>query len=325
MRVLVTGGAGYIGSHTCKELADAGYEPVILDNLTTGHRELARWGEFVQGDLADWLLLCRVMGDYDIAAVLHFAASSCVGESYQKPDLYFRNNVCGTLNLLNAMRELGVQWLVFSSTCATYGLPRSLPLREDHPQEPISPYGESKLMIERMLHWYGQSYGLKYVSLRYFNSAGADPAGQTGEWHEPETHLIPIVLDVVAGRRPFLQVYGTDYPTADGTAVRDYIHVTDLAQAHVQALRYLQDGGESTALNLGTGRGYSVLEIVKAVENVCGRLVAWQAAPRRPGDPPELVADPSLAGRVLGWQPRLSDLDNIIRTAWQWHRRLVSL
>lgn len=322
MRILVTGGAGYIGSHTCQELAAAGCEPIVYDNLSTGHRQLVRWGGFVQGDLADAMLLRRVLSDYRIEAVLHFAASSCVGESYSNPRLYFNNNVFGTMNLLNAMLDAGVMYLVFSSTCATYGLPEVVPIPDHHPQKPINPYGETKLCIERMLYWYGQSYGMKSVSLRYFNAAGADLEGRTGEWHEPETHLIPIVLDVQVGRRPFLQVYGTDYPTPDGTAVRDYIHVADLARAHVQALHYLQVGGESTALNLGTGRGYSVLEIVRVVEEVCGLPVSWQAAPRRPGDPPVLVADATRAGQILGWQPVMSDLATIIRTAWQWHQKL---
>ena len=319
--VLVTGGAGYIGSHACKALARAGYAPVVLDNLVYGHREAVRWGPLVEGDVADHPLLRDTFARFGIEAVMHFAAFAYVGESMTRPELYFRNNVVNSLGLLEAMREAGVARLVFSSSCATYGVPDSMPIREDMPQRPVNPYGESKLMVERMLHWQGAAHGLQHVSLRYFNAAGADPEGETGEHHEPETHLIPLILDAALGRRPQIDVYGTDYPTPDGSAVRDYIHVTDLAEAHVLALRHLERGGASTALNLATGAGHSVREVIAAAERVTGRRIPRRETARRPGDPPALVAEAARARDVLGWAPAHSDLDTIIATAWAWHRR----
>jgi UDP-glucose-4-epimerase GalE len=322
--VLVTGGAGYIGSHTCKALARAGFTPVTLDNLVYGHRDAVKWGPFVEGDLADRALLERLMREHAVAAVVHFAAYAYVGESMQQPGKYFANNVVNSLNLLDAMQGAGVPHIVFSSTCATYGLPQRIPIDEQHPQQPVNPYGESKLFVERALKWYATAHGVKWVALRYFNAAGADADGQIGEDHTPETHLIPLIIQAAMGLRPQVEVFGSDYPTADGTAIRDYIHVTDLADAHVKALGYLFDGGEPVALNLGTGRGYSVREVIAAVERASGRSVPVRDAPRRPGDPPELVANAEQAGRRLGWYPQHSSLENIAGTAWAWHQAQMS-
>lgn len=319
--ILVTGGAGYIGSHAAKALARAGFEPVTYDNLGRGHREAVRWGPLVEGDLADRALLATTLARYRIAAVMHFAAFAYVGESVNEPELYFRNNVVNSLNLLEAMEGAGVRRIVFSSTCATYGLPDKMPIAEDAPQCPVNPYGESKLMIERMLYWLGEARGLTHAALRYFNAAGADPGGEIGEAHDPETHLIPIVLETARGSRAAVEIFGTDYPTKDGTAIRDYIHVTDLAEAHVLALRHLLAGGASLRLNLGTGDGYSVREVIDAAERITGRAIARREGPRRPGDPPMLVADPGQARTILGWTPRLSGLDEILSTAWAWHSR----
>jgi len=319
--VLVTGGAGYIGSHAAKALARAGYVPVVLDNLVRGHRTAVRWGALVEGDVGDHALVVETLRRFDIAAVMHFAAFAYVGESMTRPERYFRNNVVSSLALLDAMRETGVRRIVFSSTCATYGLPESVPIREDMAQRPVNPYGESKLAVERMLHWEGLAHGLQHVSLRYFNAAGADAEGEIGEWHDPETHLIPLVLDAALGRRPEIEIFGTDYPTPDGSAIRDYIHVSDLAEAHVLALGHLERGGASLALNLATGQGHSVREVIAAAERVTGRRVPRREAARRPGDPPALVADATRARTVLGWTPRQSDLDTILATAWAWHQR----
>jgi UDP-glucose-4-epimerase GalE len=316
--VLVTGGAGYIGSHTCKVLSEAGFTPVTFDNLVYGHREAVRWGPFIQGDLSDRQWLEQAIRDHDVSAVVHFAAYAYVGESMLHPERYFFNNVVNTLNLLEAMRSTAVRDIVFSSTCATYGLPEGVPIDEQHSQKPVNPYGESKLFVERALHWYGLAHGLKSVALRYFNAAGADAAGETGEDHTPETHLIPLVIEAALGIRPCVEIYGTDYPTPDGTAIRDYIHVTDLADAHVRALEHLRAGGETLALNLGTGQGHSVKEVIAAVERVGGREVPVRLAPRRAGDPPQLVADAARANQRLGWMPQHSELENITRTAWAW-------
>jgi UDP-glucose-4-epimerase GalE len=318
-RVLVTGGAGYIGSHAAKALAAAGYEPVVFDNLVRGHRSAVRWGPLIEGDLADRALLGDSLRRLEIGAVMHFAAFAYVGESMTKPELYFGNNVVNSINLLESMREAGIRQIVFSSTCATYGIPESVPIREEMPQRPINPYGESKLMVERMLHWYGVAHGFAHMALRYFNAAGADPDGEIGEHHEPETHLIPLVLDTALGRRLRVEIYGTDYPTPDGTAIRDYIHVSDLAEAHVLALKHLQRGGASGALNLATGQGHSVREVIAAAERVTRRTVPRHEIERRAGDPPALVADAGRARQILGWNPRLSDLDTIVATAWRWH------
>ena len=319
--ILVTGGAGYVGSHACKALAETGYLPVVFDNLSRGHREAVRWGPLVEGDLHDAARVVAALRDHDVTAVMHFAAFAYVGESVGDPETYYRNNVGGTLALLEAMRRAGVGTIVFSSTCAVYGVPDRLPISETTPKAPLNPYGETKLAIERALHWYAGAYGMRFAALRYFNAAGADPGGEIGEDHDPETHLIPRVLRAALGTGDPVEVYGTDYPTADGTAIRDYIHVADLGEAHVRALDYLDAGGENGAMNLGTGQGCSVRQVIAAVERIAGRPVSFRETARRPGDPPELVADPGLARTRLGWQPRHSDLDTIIQTALAWERR----
>jgi UDP-glucose-4-epimerase GalE len=319
--ILVTGGAGYIGSHACKALARAGYLPVAYDDLSRGHRAAVRWGPLVEGDIADRPRLCAALAEHRVAAVMHFAAYAYVGESVGNPALYYRNNLSGSLSLLEAMRETRVGEIVFSSTCAIYGTPDAVPIRETAPQNPVNPYGETKRAIERALHWYGQAYAIRSASLRYFNAAGADGEGEIGEDHEPETHLIPLVLGAALGRRPAIEVFGTDYPTPDGTAIRDYIHVDDLADAHLRALERLRSGGASIALNLGTGEGHSVREVIATAAAVSGRKIAVRDAPRRPGDPPALVADPSLAAQTLGWRASRSSLEAIIRTAFAWHNR----
>ena len=319
MRVLIVGGAGYIGSATAKCFANAGIEPVVFDNLQTGHRWAVRWGPLVEGDLGDTEAIQGALREYQPEAVVHFAGSAYVGESMAQPRQYFRNNVVNSLNLLDAMVDVGVRYLVFSSSCTTYGLPQRLPLAEDHPQHALSPYGESKLFVEHVLRWYSGPYGLHYAALRYFNAAGADADGSLGEAHDPETHLIPLVMQAALGRRPAVELYGTDYPTVDGTPVRDYVHVADLAEAHLRALRSLMDGSDNLELNLGTGRGYTVKEVIAAVERIGGRAVPVRIGPRRPGDAPALVADASKARALLGWQPVCSDLETIVRTAWRWH------
>ena len=323
--ILVTGGAGYVGSHACKVLARAGYRPITYDSLIHGHREAVRWGPLVEGDLADAGRLTDTLKRYDVAAVLHFAAFAYVGESVEQPGLYFRNNVANTLTLLEAMRTAAVRRIVFSSTCATYGIPDRVPIPESAPQQPVNPYGESKLMVERMLRWYGSAHGFTHAILRYFNAAGADPECEIGEDHVPETHLIPLVLQAALGQRAQIDVFGTDYPTPDGTAVRDYIHVQDLAEAHVKALGLLLGGGLSVTVNLGTGIGHSVREVIAAAERVTGRRVPRREAPRRFGDPPVLVAESTRAGELLGWKPELSDLDTILKTAWAWHSRATQV
>jgi UDP-arabinose 4-epimerase len=319
MRVLVTGGAGYVGSHTAKVLARAGFEPIVLDDLSAGHRWAVKWGPLVEGDLGDSALIREVIKSHRIQAVVHFAGFAYVGESMKRPRQYFRNNVTYTLRLLDAMMDTRVRHIVFSSSCATYGIPASVPICEEQVQTPINPYGESKRMVERILAWYGEAYGLRWTALRYFNAAGADPDGELGEHHSPETHLIPLAIQAALGEQPALEIYGTDYPTADGTAVRDYTHVMDLAEAHVAALRYMLKSHENGAINLGTGTGQSVRQVVAAVERVSGRRVPIREVQRRAGDPPCLVADSRKAKELLGWEPRHSSLDEIVETAWQWH------
>lgn len=324
-RVLVTGGAGYIGSHTCKALAQAGYLPVTIDNFVYGHDWAVKWGPLETGDIGDPEFVERVIRQNRIEAVVHFAAYAYVGESMSEPATYFRNNVINSLCLLETMQSCGVRNIVFSSTCATYGLPEEVPIGEEHPQRPVNPYGESKLFLERTLNWYDTAYQLRSVVLRYFNAAGADPDGEIGEDHDPEMHLSPLAIAAALGQGPELRVFGNDYPTPDGTAVRDYVHVTDLASAHVKALDYLLRGGTSTALNLGTGTGRSVREVIAAVERASGRRVPVREAPRRPGDPPLLIAAPGQAREVLGWAPRMSDIDSIVTTALHWHSRKMSI
>lgn len=320
--ILVTGGAGYIGSHACKALSRAGYLPVAYDNLVHGHEWAAKWGPLERGDILDEARLEEVMSRHRPRAVMHFAAFAYVGESVSEPAKYYRNNVAGSLALLESCRRKGIDRFVFSSTCATYGVPDALPIHEETPQRPINPYGASKLMVERVLADFGAAYGLRSVALRYFNAAGADPDGEIGEDHAPEPHIIPLVLDAAAGKRESISIFGDDYDTPDGTCIRDFIHVTDLADAHVKALQKLEGGGlQRAAHNLGTGSGVSVLQLIRAAERVTGKAIKVTHGPRRPGDPPELVADASAARAELGWIPVMSDVDTILRTAWEWHRR----
>jgi UDP-arabinose 4-epimerase len=320
LKILVTGGAGYIGSHTCKALAAAGYSPVVLDDLSTGHSWAVKWGPLVVGDITDRELVAKTLKRFNIQAVVHFAAHAYVGESVQQPRKYFDNNVTKTLALLDTLLDTGVDKVVFSSSCASYGIPRVLPIHEDDPQDPINPYGASKLFVEKILHSYERAYGLRYTSLRYFNAAGADPDGEIGEDHTPETHLIPLVIAAAQGRNSAIEIYGADYDTRDGTAVRDYVHVSDLATAHVKALVRLLAGAESAKVNLGTGRGHSIRDVISAVEAVSRRAVPVIKGPRRAGDPPVLIADPQFAQSLLGWRPLASDLQTIVRTAWKWHQ-----
>ena len=319
--ILVTGGAGYIGSHTCKALAEAGLVPIVYDNLSLGHEWAVRWGPLEKGDILDRVRLDEVFKAYSPSAVIHFAAYAHVGESVEQPAKYYRNNVVGSLNLLEVMRDYGVRKIIFSSTCATYGIPQRVPIPEDHPQDPINPYGASKLMIERMLADFDAAYGLRSVSLRYFNAAGADPDGEIGEDHDPQTHLIPLVLEAAGGEGSYITIHGTDYDTPDGTCIRDYVHVSDLARAHVLALQALQEGCQSLSYNLGTGKGFSVREVISTARSVTARAIATKEGPRRPGDPSRLVADANRANKHLGWKPQYCDLEQVIATAWNWMLR----
>lgn len=322
--ILVTGGAGYIGSHAALALQQAGYDLLVLDNLSNGHQELVEQelqGKLVVGDISDRPFLDHLFSAYPITAVMHFAAYIAVGESVTDPGKYYRNNVAGTLTLLEAMVAASVQQLVFSSTCALYGTPKFVPITEDHPQEPMSPYASSKQVVERMLADFDAAYGLKSVRFRYFNAAGADPEGRLGEDHAPETHLIPLVLLAALGKLESISILGTDYPTPDGTCVRDYIHVADLAQAHVLGLQYLQNGGDSNVFNLGNGSGFSVREVIEAARRVTQREIRVVERDRRPGDPPILVGSSDKARSVLDWQPQYADLDTILTHAWQWHQK----
>ena len=321
MAVLVVGGAGYIGSHAARALRRARYNVIIYDNLSTGFRHLAEGFELIEGDIGDQSKLHRVLSRVD--AVMHFAAHAYVGESVSNPRKYFRNNVADGLTLLNSCVDAGVRHFVFSSTCAVYGTPERIPITEQTPREPVNPYGASKLFFENALEAYDRAYGLRSARLRYFNAAGADDSGEIGELHDPETHLIPLALLASTANGPELQVFGNDYPTPDGTCLRDYIHVNDLADAHVRALQHLEKGGESLAVNLGTGRGNSVLEVIQAAEKITGQLVRRKIAPRRPGDPPSLVADATKAQQVLGWTSQ-RDLTNIVSTAWKFMRATKS-
>lgn len=317
--ILVVGGAGYIGSHINKMLYQQGYETVVYDNLVYGHKEAVLWGTLEVGDLSDRDRLESVFERYSIDAVFHFAAYAYVGESVGNPSKYYNNNVANTLQLLDVMMKCGIKYIVFSSTCATYGIPGHVPITEDMPQSPINPYGASKLMVERILKDYHAAYGLNYCCLRYFNAAGADPEGEIGESHTPETHLIPLVLAAAAGDREAVKVFGTDYPTRDGSCIRDYIHVTDLADAHLRAMDYLKRGGESTCMNLGNGIGNSVLEVIRAAEDVTGKRVPVIMDERRAGDPPALTGSAELAKQLLGWEPVYGDIKTILSHAWNWY------
>lgn len=321
LTILVTGGAGYIGSHTCKALALAGHTVIVYDNLSTGHREFVRWGDFVYGDIRDTQALRACCKRYTPDGVIHFAASAYVGESVVNPSKYFHNNVVGTLSLLDALRDEGVCNIVVSGTCAVYGQPAVVPIDEDCPPHPINPYGASKLFMERILADYATAYGLHWCSLRYFNAAGGSPEGEIGEWHDPETHLIPRVIAAGLGRITSVDIFGNDYDTPDGTCIRDYIHVEDLARAHMLAMQYLMDSGESMPLNLGTGHGASVREIVAGVGDIIGKPVPHAVRPRRPGDPDRLVADAARAKKVLGWEATAS-LEKILSDACVYARKL---
>lgn len=322
--ILVTGGAGYIGSHAVLALQHAGYQVVVLDNLVYGHRDIVEKVlkvELVVGDTNDRTLLDQLFSSREIAAVMHFAAYAYVGESVTDPDKYYRNNVIGTLTLLEAMLAASITKFVFSSTCATYGIPQTVPIPEDHPQHPINPYGATKLMVEQILADFDTAYGLKSVCFRYFNAAGASPDGLLGEDHQPETHLIPLVLMAALGKQASVSILGTDYPTPDGTCIRDYIHVTDLATAHVLGLEYLLQGGQSSRFNLGNGNGFSVKQVIDTARQVTGCEIQAIERDRRPGDPPVLVGSSDKAKQVLGWVPQYSDLSQIIQHAWQWHQK----
>jgi UDP-glucose 4-epimerase len=320
VNILVTGGAGYIGSHTCLALAEKGYTPVVYDNLVNGHREFAQWGPLEQGDVRDRARLEQVIRSYRPEAIIHFAGLIEVAESVANPMAFFDNNVSGSINLFAAALQAGVDKIVFSSTCATYGIPQDIPMRENHPQLPVSPYGTSKLLVEQILKDLSSYQGLRSVILRYFNAAGADTKGRIGEWHNPESHVIPIAIDVALGRRSLFKIYGSDYPTPDGTCIRDFIHVADLADAHARSIDYLLAGGSSTALNLGTGRGTSVKQLVHAIETISNIRLPIEFAPRRDGDPPTLVADNAKARAILRWQP-IYELENIVKSAWAWHQK----
>jgi UDP-glucose-4-epimerase GalE len=318
--ILVAGGAGYIGAQTCKALAQAGYLPVVLDNLATGYAPAVKWGPFERGDLRDKALVADIVGRYGVRGAIHFAAYSLVGESVVNPLKYYDNNVGAAVAFTEALIGSGVEAFVFSSTAATYGVPSASPIPETHPTLPINPYGASKLAFESALKWFGDAYPFRWAALRYFNAAGADPDGETGESHEPETHLIPNLIKATLGTGPQLTVFGEDYPTPDGTPIRDYIHVVDLASAHVLAIRALMGGGESAIMNVGTGEGVSVKQVIEAAERVLGAPVPRTVGPRRAGDPPSLVADSTLLKQRLGWRPTCSDLDSIIRDAARWQR-----
>jgi len=319
--ILIVGGAGYIGSHVNKLLSTKGYKTVVFDNLSRGHAEFVKWGEFFRGDLSDKNRIRACFNKYPISAVMHFSAFAYVDESAAEPIKYYQNNVANTLNLLDVMLEAKAMHFIFSSSCATYGAPELIPITEYHSQNPINPYGRSKLMVELILKDFNAAYGMDYVSLRYFNAAGADPDLEIGEWHDPETHLIPLVLDVTSGRSASIKIFGLDYDTHDGTCIRDYIHVNDLAEAHILALKALVNGTGSGAYNLGIGRGYSVREVIDSVRRITGLDIAWQAAPRRNGDPAVLVADASEAASRLGWYPKYPELDAIVESAWRWHKK----
>ena len=321
--ILVTGGAGYIGSHVVKELRRKGYRPVVYDNLSTGHRWAIRRDELIEGDLGDKRHVEEILHKEKPLSVMHFAASALVGESVERPELYFRNNVINSFNLLEAMLTAGVKCFIFSSSAAVYGNPHQVPIVEDHPLAPVNPYGEGKVFVERALRWYEQAHGLSYISLRYFNAAGADPDSELGEAHDPETHLIPRVLDVAMGKMPFIEIYGTDYDTPDGTCIRDYIHVADLAQAHILALEALLNGAQSRAYNLGNQRGFSVKEVVDVVRAVASHPIPVRESSRRQGDPPVLVASSERIKKELGWRPYYDDLKVIVETAWRWAQKNV--
>jgi len=321
MKVLVVGGAGYIGSHMVKMLSLAGHDVVTLDNLSNGYKDAVKYGEFIEGDIADAELLNNLFSKTAFDGVMHFASYIQVGESVEKPSMYYKNNVTNTQVLLDAMLEHGIKSFIFSSTAATFGEPEYIPIDEAHPQKPINPYGHSKLMVEQILADFDHAYGLKSVSLRYFNAAGADAEGELGERHIPETHLVPLVLQAASGRRDNIAIFGTDYDTPDGTCVRDYIHINDLCSAHLLGLEHLVAGGDSKAYNMGNGQGYSIKEVIDVAKKVTGNDFEVKLAERRDGDPAKLVADSTLLQKELGWSPQYTDLETIIRHAWEWEQK----
>lgn len=323
--ILIVGGAGYIGSHINKELTKQGFKTVVFDNLSSGKKELVKWGEFFHGDLGNINDIREVFKKYKIEGVMHFAAFKAVGESVVDPQKYYKNNVANTLNLFEVMKENNVNKFIFSSSAATFGEPQYIPIDEKHPQNPINPYGKTKLIVEHIMRDYSNAYGFKYVSLRYFNACGSDMETEVGEWPGSSSNLIPLVLDAAIGRREDIKIFGTDYPTPDGTCIRDYIHVTDLATAHVLAFKYLVDGGESRCLNLGNGKGFSVKEVVAMAKKVTGIDFKVTEVERRAGDPPELVADSKLAQQILKWQPQYQDLEVIVDSAWKWHQKVCKM
>lgn len=320
--ILIVGGAGYIGSHVNKLLNESGYETIILDNLSHGHKEAVQWGTFYKGDIKDIPTIEKIFEEYDISAVMHFSSFIEVGESVQDPMKYYQNNVVNTLNLLNTMLKYNVKKFIFSSTCATYGVPQKIPLTEDHPQNPINPYGWTKLMVERILKDYDTAYGLKSIILRYFNASGADESGLIGEDHTPESHLIPLILDAAIGKRDDIKIYGTDYDTHDGTCIRDYIHVNDLADAHLKALNYLNEKNSSNEFNLGNGKGFSVKEVIEAVKKVTSIDFKVTSTDRREGDPAVLIGSAEKANQLLNWTPEYDNIDKIVESAWNWHKKL---
>ena len=318
--ILVIGGAGYIGSYMCKYLAKHGYNPIVFDNLIYGHRQAVKWGPFIKASMSDSNLLGEIFEKYEIVAVMHFAAFCYVGESVTEPAKYYRNNVSETINLLQIMIEKRVSNFIFSSTCATYGEPMEIPITEEHPQNPINPYGKSKLMVEQILDDFKNAYGLQSISLRYFNATGADPDGELGEDHRPEPHLIPLILQTALGQRETINIFGDDYQTKDGTCIRDYIHIADLAQAHLLALERLLNGFDGERYNLGNGDGYSVKEVIEVARQVTGKQIPLKIVERRPGDPAVLIGSSEKIVNELGWKPQFADLNTIIETAWKWHK-----
>lgn len=318
--ILIVGGAGYIGSYMCKYLAKNGYHPIVLDNLVYGHRQAVKWGPFIAGQMADTKLLDQIFKEHSIAAVMHFAAFCYVGESVEDPGKYYQNNVAATITLLEEMLKKNIKNFIFSSSCAVYGEPVEIPITEQHPYNPINPYGRSKLMVEQILQDFRAAYGLEYVALRYFNAAGADPEGEIGEEHNPETHLIPLVLKTALGQRETINIFGDDYATKDGTCIRDYIHIDDLAQAHLLALNRLLNGLPGGQYNLGNGDGYSVKEVIEVARNITSKQIPAKIVERRPGDPAVLIGSSEKAFKELGWKPQFADLNAIVETAWQWHK-----
>ena len=319
--ILVVGGAGYIGSHMCKRLAKHGYLPIVLDNLSRGHEKAVKWGPFFEGSISDRNILKRVFSENRIDAVMHYAAYCYVGESVTDPSMYYQNNLADTICLLSEMVEAEIKKIVFSSSCAVYGEPEEIPITENHPQNPVNPYGRTKYMVEQVLDDFGYAYGLESVSLRYFNAAGADPEGELGEDHNPETHLIPLTIQAAAGKREEIRIYGNDYPTRDGTCIRDYIHVEDLAESHLLALKRLLSGEGGGTYNLGNGQGYSVREVIDITRRITGKPIKDRAVDRRDGDPAVLVGSSDKAAHELDWNPRFPDLESIVETAWHWHQK----